>query len=101
MSTLTRTVPEVVVGPYPLAPRVVAVEVVETTALRVTFEDGEVREVTPVLDRGPFRRLQDPERFAEVAIVEGGGGVEWASGADLSANRLYYGPDLGWGEGGS
>ena len=93
MSTLLRTEPEVVVGPYPLAPRVTAVEAVDGRTVRVTFEDGEVRDVTPVLERGVFQRLRDPERFAEVEVVEGGG-IEWASGADLSANRLYYG--LGW-----
>ena len=96
MSALLRTEPEVVVGPHPLAPRVVAVEVVDARTVRVSFEDGEVRDVAPSLERGAFRRLQDPERFAEVEVVEDGGGIGWASGADLSANRLYYGPGLGW-----
>ena len=97
MSTLAKTEPEVVVGPYPLAPLVVAVEAVNDRTVRVTFEGGEVRDVRPVLDRGVFRQLRSPERFAEVSVVAGGGGIEWASGADLSANRLYFGPDLGWG----
>lgn len=96
MSALLRTVPEVVVGPYPLAPRVVAAEAVSSRTVRVTFEDGEVRDVSPALDRGVFEALREPARFAEVSVVEGGGGIGWASGADLSANRLYFGPGMGW-----
>ena len=53
-------------------------------------------DVADLLHRGVFRCLQDADRFAEVSVVDGGGGVEWACGPDLSANRLYFGPGLGW-----
>lgn len=87
-----QTEPEVVVGPEPLAPRIVAVSAVGTACIRVAFEDGEVRvfDVSPLLRRGVFQRIADPGAFAAVGVVEGGGGVEWAAGPDLSANRLYF-----------
>ncbi|MEM1041954.1 MAG: DUF2442 domain-containing protein [Bacteroidota bacterium] len=87
-----QTEPEVVVGPEPLAPRVVAVSAVGGATIRVAFEDAEVRtfDVAPLLTRGVFRQLAVPDAFAAISIVEGGGGVEWAAGPDLSANRLYF-----------
>ncbi len=87
-----QTEPEVVVGPEPLAPRIIAVSVVGKAAVRVAFEDGEVRvfDVTPLLTCGVFRRIADREAFASVSVVEGGGGIEWPAGPDLSANRLYF-----------
>jgi hypothetical protein len=94
MPTLLRTEPEVVVGPEPLAPRVVGVEAVGgATTVHVTFETGETRDVDlgALLTRGVFRALTDPAAFVRVRVVDGGGGVEWDSGADLSANRLYFG----------
>jgi hypothetical protein len=92
MSTLLRTEPEIVVGPEPLAPRVVAVSAAGPGTIRVSFEDGEVRlfDVSPLLARGVFQRIADPHAFAAVSVVDGGGGVEWAAGPDLSANRLYF-----------
>jgi hypothetical protein len=88
-----QTEPEIVVGPEPLAPRVVAVSVSGEAVIRVVFEDHAIRtlDVSPLLTRGIFRRIADPEAFADVTVVEGGGGVEWAAGPDLSANRLYFG----------
>ena len=59
-------------GPYPLAPRVVAVEALTGKTVRVAFEDGEVRDVSLALDKKVFRALREPERFAEVSVVEGG-----------------------------
>lgn len=89
---MPETEPEVIVGSEPLAPRVLAVSAVDTATIRVAFEDGEVRvfDVSPLLTRGVFQQIADPEPFAAVAVVEGGGGVEWPAGPDLSANRLYF-----------
>ena len=80
-------------GPEFLAPRVIAVEPVPGPSLRVVFETGDVRtfDARPLLDRGVFCALSDASAFAAVSVVPGGGGVEWASGADLSANRLFTG----------
>ena len=100
MSLLMRTEPEVVVGPEPLAPRVVRVEAVDGERIRVSFETGDVClfDVSPLLDRGVFRALRDTEAFCAVSVVAGGGGVEWASGPDLSAGRLHSGGEpVRWG----
>lgn len=98
MNSLLRTEPEVVVGPEPLAPRVVSATAVGDSVLEVGFETGEVRraDISPLFDRGVFRCLRERERFEEVSVVPGGGGVEWACGPNLSANRLYFGPDPEW-----
>ena len=74
-----------------LAPRVTQVEPLANYALRVTFASGEVRRVDcrPFLDRGVFRRLMDEDEFRCVAPINGGGGVGWASGADLSRDTVY------------
>lgn len=93
MSTLALTSPETVVGPDPLAPRVIGVVADADAGVVVTFETGEERRVDlrPLLDRGVFRALREPAARADVSVVAGGGGIEWACGADLSANRLYFG----------
>ena len=63
----------------------------EGYALRVTFATGEVRRVDcrPFLDKGVFRCLRDGSEFRRVQPVNGGGGVGWASGADLSRDTVY------------
>jgi hypothetical protein len=65
----------------------------EEACILVVFETGERRRVDlrPLLDKGVFRALRLPDALADVSVVPGGGGVEWACGADLSANRLYFG----------
>ena len=75
----------------PMLPRVVAVAAeAETRTLLLTFATGERRlyDVGPLLTRGVFRRLDDPEVFAAVH-VDDMGGVAWESGADLSRDTLY------------
>ena len=80
--------PETLVG---LAPRVTRVEALDGYTLRVTFATGEVRRLDcrPFLDKGVFRRLKDDAEFRRVGPVNGGGGVGWASGADLSRDTVY------------
>ena len=74
-----------------LAPRVSEVEPLAGYALRVTFATGEVRRVDcrPFLEKGVFQRLQDEDAFRRVAPINGGGGIGWESGADLSRDTLY------------
>ncbi|MDZ4700998.1 MAG: DUF2442 domain-containing protein [Rhodothermales bacterium] len=74
-----------------LAPRVTEVEPLADYVLRVTFANGEVRRVDcrPFLDKGVFQRLKDEEEFRRVAPINRGGGIGWASGADLSRDTLY------------
>ena len=84
---------EYVVGPGQLAPRILMVEAVEDHMLHLRFDTGEERvfSLAPYLGKGVFQRIQDPEAFEKVSIVPAGGGVEWASGPDLSAGTLYDG----------
>lgn len=74
-----------------LAPRVTGVEPLTGYALRVTFATGEVRHVDcrPFLDKGVFQRLKDEDEFRRVNPINNGGGIGWASGADLSRDTLY------------
>ena len=81
----------IVYGPRPLAPPVERVEPLDGYVLRVTFATGEVRmvECRPLLDRGVFRVLLNEVEFRRVAPINGGGGIGWESGADLSRDTLY------------
>ena len=74
-----------------LAPRVTRVEPLDGYALRVTFASGEVRRVEcrPFLAKGVFRRLEDVAEFRRVRPINGGSGIGWESGADLSRDKLY------------
>jgi len=93
MSNQTKTTKEeIVVGPEPLAPRIIEVEATDASTIRLAFETGEYRtfDVSPLFSRGVFQRIAEPRAFYRVSVVEGGGGVQWESGSDLSANRVYY-----------
>lgn len=81
----------IVYGPRPMAPRVTAVQPLDASRLRVTFETGETKhfDCSPYLDKGVFRALAEREAFSQVRVVEEGGGVGWDSGADLSRDTLY------------
>ena len=80
-----------VYGPRPMAPRVTAVQALDASRLRVTFETGETKlfDCSPYLGEGVFRALTESEAFSRVRVVEEGGGVGWESGADLSRDNLY------------
>ena len=97
MSNQTKTTEEeIVIGPERLAPRIIEVEATDASTIRMAFETGEYRsfDVSPLLSRGVFQRIAEPRAFYRVSVVEGGGGVEWESGPDLSANRVYYDGEL-------
>jgi hypothetical protein len=55
----------------------------------LVFANGERGsfDLSPYLERGVFRRLQDPRQFQNLRVVSGS--VEWSSGADLSHDTLY------------
>ncbi|MDR1789269.1 MAG: DUF2442 domain-containing protein [Opitutaceae bacterium] len=59
--------------------------------LEVVFEDGRAGrfDVTPYLNDEVFAPLKTPEHFQQ--IRNGGYFVEWASGADLSADTIEAG----------
>lgn len=83
--------PDPTPSPLPMLPRIVRVEAeLEERAILATFSTGERRryDVRPLLGRGVFRRLAEPEAFAAVGVDEMGG-VAWASGPDLSRDTVY------------
>ena len=63
----------------------------EPFVVRVTFADGEVRDVdiAPLLEGPVFAPLRDPRAFMDVAVDVETGGVAWRSGADLDPDVIY------------
>jgi hypothetical protein len=72
---------------------IIEVEVAGEYALRVTFDDGAVREVNleGQLDGPVFEPLREPELFAQVEIDHESGTVIWPTGADLDPIVIYEG----------
>lgn len=70
-------------------PYVKAIVPLTNHRLLVTFENDERRifDLTPYLDRGVFRTLQDPARFRLARVVAGA--VEWPGEINLSYDTLY------------
>ena len=70
-------------------PRVVAVTPRPDYTLELTFANGEVRifNVTPYLNIGIFRELQDLRYFNSVQPVLGS--IQWQNGQDLCPDTLY------------
>jgi Protein of unknown function (DUF2442) len=72
-------------------PRIVSVDVPGDFIIRVTFDDGLVREVD-LEDRlwGPmFESLRNPARFRQVFVDPELGTVVWPNGADLDPDVLH------------
>jgi hypothetical protein len=72
-------------------PRVTDVEVQPPFGLRVSFDDGVVREVDLEAELwGPvFEPLKDPAVFAQVRVDHELGTVVWPTGADLDPLVLH------------
>jgi uncharacterized protein DUF2442 len=72
---------------------IVDVEVKSEYGLRVTFDDGAVREVSleGQLDGPVFEPLRDPELFGQVTVDRESGTVTWPTGADLDPIVIYEG----------
>jgi Protein of unknown function (DUF2442) len=70
---------------------IVDVEVKGNYGLRVTFDDGTVRDVSleGQLDGPVFEPLRDAELFAQVTIDRESGTLTWPTGADLDPISLY------------
>jgi hypothetical protein len=70
-------------------PKVTTVEVLPPYGLRLTFDDGVVREVDLAGELwGPmFEPLKDPVFFAQVTVDHGT--VRWPNGVDLDAVVLH------------
>ncbi len=72
-------------------PKVVEAEVLPPYGLRLTFDDGVVREVDLADDLwgSVFEPLKDPEYFARVVVDHGT--VMWPNGLDLDPLVLHGG----------
>lgn len=72
---------------------IVDVEVMAEYGLRVTFDDGAVREVNleGQLEGPVFEPLRAPELFAQAYVDPESGTVAWPTGADLDPIVVYEG----------
>lgn len=73
-------------------PRITAVEPLGEYRLRLTFDDGLVRDLDfrQVVDRGGvFERLDDPAYFAQVTVDQVTGTICWPNGVDLDPDVLH------------
>ena len=71
--------------------RIVTVLPVAAGQLRITWDDGVTRDVdvSAWMKRHVLlEMLNDPNVFRDVSVVNNGGGVEWANGADFCADAL-------------
>jgi len=68
-----------------------ALEVLDTPRLRVTFDDGVVRDVdfTDIIATSRwFTTLAVPTTFETVEIINDGRGLQWITGADFCVDAL-------------
>ena len=74
-----------------MAPDIVSVVPLDPYVVRVTFSDGEVRDVDiePLLDGPVFGVLRNRDEFRRVRVDEQTGVVAWPSGADLDSEVIY------------
>jgi hypothetical protein len=70
-------------------PYVKSVRPLDAYKLALEFENGEQRifDLKPYLEKGVFRRLQNPALFQTARVVTGS--VEWSGEIDLSYDTLY------------
>jgi hypothetical protein len=83
---------EKLVGPGDYIPNATSVEVIGEFQLRLSFDDGVVREVDlahRVGGTGVFAPLKDPKYFAKVRVDPGLGTIVWPNGADLAPEFLH------------
>lgn len=72
---------------------VVAVKILRSYVIEVTFDDGfrRVVDLEPELWGTVFEPLRDPALFAQAALDPTCGSVFWPTGADLAPEFLYFG----------
>ncbi len=72
-----------------MSPKVVRVEALENSRLRLFFDNGETRvfDVSPYLTKGIFKELQAPHYFNQVKPFFGG--VQWPNEQDLGPDTLF------------
>jgi len=74
-----------------MAPDIVSVVPLDPYVVRVTFSDGEVRDVDiePLLDGPVFGVLRNRDEFRRVGVDKQTGAVVWSNGADLDSDVIY------------
>jgi hypothetical protein len=72
-------------------PRVVEVGTVKPRSLKVSFENGVVKnyDCTEILNMPVFALLKDPAFFKTVHVDPGGYGISWNDSIDLSEYELW------------
>jgi hypothetical protein len=72
-----------------MSPRVVKVEALENSKLRLFLDNGEVRifDVSPYLDKGCFKELKSHQYFKQVKPFFGG--VQWPNEQDFGPDTLF------------
>jgi len=70
-------------------PKVISVEAKTNHMLKLSFENSEVKmfDVSPFLEKGIFKELQDFNYFKQASVVFGS--VEWPHEQDFSNDTLY------------
>lgn len=71
--------------------RIIDVEHLGDFRMRITFNDGLVRELDlePVLEGGVLATLRDPVAFAGAFVDEVAGTIAWPTGVDLDPDVLH------------
>jgi hypothetical protein len=77
-----------------MSPRVVQVEPLPKSCLRLFFDNGEVRlfDVSPYLDKGIFLELKSDADFKRVKPFFGG--VQWPHEQDFGPDTLFLESEL-------
>ncbi len=73
-----------------LRPTAIAVQAQHDYTLRITFDNGDVRQfdVKPYIKGEWYSELKDEKYFR--TVFTNGYTVEWANGQDLCPDELYY-----------
>ena len=73
-----------------MRPKAVKVEPLENYILKITFNNGEVKEfdVKPYMEHKSFKELKSVSMFNTVKIS--GLSIAWANGADICPDELYF-----------
>ena len=72
-------------------PKIVSVTPLSNDHLRVTFVNHIIKEYdcSPILQHPEFSMLHDPAIFRAVHVDQGGYGVSWNDGLDVSESELW------------
>ena len=74
-----------------LQPRLVSVDALPKSKLKLCYETGEKKifDVTPYITGSWYGNLKDEDYFRTVRMLPGGTGIEWPDGQDIAPHELY------------